>query len=301
MPFGLIYLFNWVFFIMIIVSLAKRSLGNSVGYDKSTSHGLNYKKIFFIAMILSVNFGLGWILGLLSTGLFPEPVYLTFVYLFSIFVGLQGVLILIFHCIRNQRVRKTWEMWFLVVFCCTKPSDARNVTKSTTATPYMTPAIARKNKQQQDKESYVGGIHATPINPDFQVGTYDEAYEMKETREPIVTRGLHKLLSNKSMTNTKSRISQPGIDQKQSSADIHNKLLEEDDISLSEVLERENEFQAVTIVFGDDGEEDGAEDEREEDGVEDEREQWRKLEKQFTMLNESLQENMDKELEDNSS
>ena len=177
MPFGLIYLFNWVFFVMIIVSLVKQSLGNSAGYDKSTSHGLNYKKIFFITMILSVNFGLGWILGLLSTGLFPEPVYLTFVYLFSMFVGSQGVLILIFHCIRNQRMRKMWKMWFLVVFCCTKPSDAKKMSRSTPARPYTTSAIHVARKKQND--SYTGGIHAISINPDFQVGTFDEAYEME--------------------------------------------------------------------------------------------------------------------------
>lgn len=279
-----------MFFVIVIGSLARRSLGN-VGYNSSTSHGLNYKKIFIIAMILSVNFGLGWIFGLLSTGSFPEPVYLMFVYLFSIFVGVQGVLILILHCVRNRRIREMWSLWFVVVCCCTKPSDVKDSTKSTSTPFNMTPAIGRKKKQTD-------GLYSTPINPDFQVGTFDEAYEKKGAGQPVVTQGLRRLFSKRSVTTSQSRISHTTVTT--SGAVLHNQLIEEDDISMSDVLDRDKEFesQAVTINFADDGVDD---DDDDDDRADDDKTHWSKLEKQFTMLNESFQDDLDKALEDISS
>lgn len=113
-----------------------------------TNRGLNYKKIFIVAMILSVNFGLGWIFGLLVTTEYPEPLYITFVVLFSLFVGLQGCLIFFLQCIRNQIVRRTWKMWFYVVCCCQNTREAKMLSKLTSGgtgmTPAATPAIRRK-------------------------------------------------------------------------------------------------------------------------------------------------------------
>lgn len=104
---------------------------------------MEYSKILFMAMILSVNFGLGWAFGLLATAEFPEEVYLTFVYLFSIFVGVQGILIFLLHCVRANAARQLWKRWLLIVFCCKKPQEAKAMTR-TTLTPFGTPARPRK-------------------------------------------------------------------------------------------------------------------------------------------------------------
>ena len=107
-------------------------------------------------MILSFNFGLGWIFGLLVTSEFPEPLYITFVVLFSLFVSLQGVLIFFLHCVRNQTARHLWTMWFYVVFCCQNVRDAKILSQTShmtgmtlgmtpRATPRATPAMRRKN------------------------------------------------------------------------------------------------------------------------------------------------------------
>ena len=108
-------------------------------------------------MVLSINFGLGWIFGLLATSQFPEPVYLTFVYLFSIFVGTQGVLIFVLHCARSKDARKTWKMWFYVLCRCKSPHDAKGLAKLVAA--FNTPAIQRKVKSDPQSTSL------PPISP----------------------------------------------------------------------------------------------------------------------------------------
>ncbi len=86
------------------------------------------------------------------TSEFPESLYITFVVLFSLFVGLQGVLIFFLHCVRNQTARRLWTMWFYVVFCCQNVRDAKILSQSSHMTgmtpgmtPRATPAVRRKN------------------------------------------------------------------------------------------------------------------------------------------------------------
>ena len=94
-------------------------------------------------MILSFNFGLGWIFGLLVTSKIPRPLYITFLVLFSLFVGLQGVLVFILHGARNQNARKIWQMWVFVICCCQTKRDAKVLAKLT-FTPAATPAANRR-------------------------------------------------------------------------------------------------------------------------------------------------------------
>ena len=68
----------------------------------------DHKKLAVIAIGLSIVFGLGWGLGLAATSSNVEEVTFTFQVIFSIFVGSQGLLILIFHGIRSETVRKEW-------------------------------------------------------------------------------------------------------------------------------------------------------------------------------------------------
>ena len=121
------------------------------------------RKIFFIAIVLSVNFGLGWSFGLLGTAEFPRPVYLTFVYLFSIFVGMQGVLIFILHCARTRAAREIWTRWILVICMCKRPEEAKFITRQmATNTGGGTPAISRKPAPMA-KPSRALDKHAIPL------------------------------------------------------------------------------------------------------------------------------------------
>ena len=82
----------------------------SVMKKKTTSDRVSeMKKNFFIAMSLSVVLGLGWGLGLAATSSSVVELTVTFQVIFSIFVGLQGVLIFALHGVRNKDARDLWK------------------------------------------------------------------------------------------------------------------------------------------------------------------------------------------------
>ena len=104
-PFVVVYLFNWAIFITIIVCLVK---------NRSTMHHKKrkLKRLFFLALGLSLLFGLGWGFGLLATSSDIKELTFTFQILFSILIGSQGLLIFIFHVIRAPQARKQWKKLF---------------------------------------------------------------------------------------------------------------------------------------------------------------------------------------------
>ena len=113
LPFLVVYIFNWIMFVLIMISLCCQSQGVIV---KDTHAKIKaYKAKFTIAAILAVMFGLGWTLGLAATSVPAKEFSLTFQILFSIFVGAQGVLIFLLHGVRNQDIRKLWKKWFKTV------------------------------------------------------------------------------------------------------------------------------------------------------------------------------------------
>lgn len=112
LPFSVIYIFNWIMFILIIKSICSR--GHETHVKDTLSQIKAYKAKFTIAAILAVMFGLGWTLGLAATSVPVKEFSLTFQILFSIFVGAQGVLIFFLHGVRNQDIRKLWKKWFIM-------------------------------------------------------------------------------------------------------------------------------------------------------------------------------------------
>ena len=73
-----------------------------------TEKAKDMKKNFIIAMSLSVVLGLGWGLGLVATSSSVVELTVTFQVIFSIFVGMQGVLIFLLHGVRNKDARELW-------------------------------------------------------------------------------------------------------------------------------------------------------------------------------------------------
>ena len=74
-------------------------------------------KLLVIAFILSVLFGLGWGFGLLGTTALPKTVFVLAQYLFSIFIGLQGLMIFVLHCVRSPDAREEWIHWWYLATC----------------------------------------------------------------------------------------------------------------------------------------------------------------------------------------
>ena len=148
LPFIIIYVFNWLLFFLIVVSLCKRDMSkkkmkNQTLGKQATLDRREFKKYFIITISLSINFGLGWIIGLLATSELGVA-HLIFVYLFSIFVAIQGVLIFVLHCLRVPAARATWKYWFYRVCCCKSQYAAKQSSKSTGPTPFSTPYTKRR-------------------------------------------------------------------------------------------------------------------------------------------------------------
>ena len=111
-PFGLVYIFNWVIFILIMVSLSSRP-----NLKKEGSKKANYRKLkenLWVAMGLSVLFGLGWGIGLLATTGLPSFIHIIFEWAFTIMTAFQGLIIFILYCLRAAEVRKVWKR----ILCC---------------------------------------------------------------------------------------------------------------------------------------------------------------------------------------
>lgn len=117
LPTLLLYLFNWIIFLIILFSFIHKHLRMSAkGADSAhTSNRKKLKTYFTIIVALSFFFGLGWGFGLAATS--SEIRELTFVFqlLFCIFVGSQGILVFILHCIKPQHMRKKWKSWYKIV------------------------------------------------------------------------------------------------------------------------------------------------------------------------------------------
>ncbi|XP_064387646.1 adhesion G-protein coupled receptor G6-like isoform X2 [Halichondria panicea] len=109
LPFVIIYVFNWIVFVAIMVSICKHFRNLQSLNESSVRQQLrNVKKNLVIAMCLSVVLGLGWGLGLLSTSSDLVELSFTFQVIFSIFVGSQGVLVFILYGLRSTEFRQTW-------------------------------------------------------------------------------------------------------------------------------------------------------------------------------------------------
>jgi hypothetical protein len=99
---------------MIMVSLTKRS----VNFKEKTDFKdklKSAKKQVAIAVGLATLFGLGWGLGLAASGTTVNELTFTFQLLFSLFVGLQGVILFVLHGVRKQEARGQWKEWLTKV------------------------------------------------------------------------------------------------------------------------------------------------------------------------------------------
>lgn len=96
-------------FVIILVSICKHKRNIAIQTKTKSSSFQTTKESLIIAISLAVVFGLGWGFGLLATSSSVEGITITFQVVFSIFVGLQGLLLFILHGLRNTHARKVWR------------------------------------------------------------------------------------------------------------------------------------------------------------------------------------------------
>ena len=110
-PFIIIYLFNWVVYVIILCSLFCKCSCKKEDDDRSTR--VKTKHQLIAAVTLSVLFGLGWGIGLIATeGVRTKAVHDLFSALFIICTAFQGVMVFCLQTLRSKEVRNTWLSLF---------------------------------------------------------------------------------------------------------------------------------------------------------------------------------------------
>ena len=128
-PFGIIYIINWVIFIHIFTSLVCR---RSVRKETSTRAKLGkLKENFMIALGLSLLFGMGWAFGLLASSDLPPAVRYPAEWIFTLMAAFLGVYLFALYVLRSQEARKAWKRW-LFCQCKRKPGVSSFNTPSRT-------------------------------------------------------------------------------------------------------------------------------------------------------------------------
>jgi hypothetical protein len=116
-PFALIYILNWIIFVLIFVSLLRKRRNSEVGVKKDDMK-MKVRRQFIAALTLSVLLGLGWGVGFAITGgISSVPLSTTLDVIFILLTGFQGFHIFIMHCIRVEEARKVWKEWVYIATC----------------------------------------------------------------------------------------------------------------------------------------------------------------------------------------
>ena len=124
-------------FFIITVSIFTHTRKHSViGHKEEGSISRKLRAIrhnVIIAIALSLVFGLGWGLGLLATSTRVIGITTAFQVIFTLFVGGQGLLLLIFHGIRSDKAKEVWRQWISLAMCSHKKAYSVGVSTSDTA------------------------------------------------------------------------------------------------------------------------------------------------------------------------
>ena len=106
-PFGIIYIMNWIIFVLIFASLLSRP-----NIRKETGNSGNLRKLkehFMIALGLSLLFGMGWAVGLLASSDLPSVVRYPAEWTFTLATSFQGVYLFVLYVLRSAEARKFWK------------------------------------------------------------------------------------------------------------------------------------------------------------------------------------------------
>nr|XP_040023661.1 adhesion G-protein coupled receptor G2-like isoform X2 [Gasterosteus aculeatus aculeatus]XP_040023663.1 adhesion G-protein coupled receptor G2-like isoform X2 [Gasterosteus aculeatus aculeatus] len=109
-------------FIVVLMQLSRIKKQNP--HNQAPNRGVMKDMRSIVGLIVLL--GLTWGFSLFAWG----PLYLPFVYLFTIFNSLQGFFVFIFHCAVKESVRRQWRTYL----CCGKLRLAENSDWSRTAT-----------------------------------------------------------------------------------------------------------------------------------------------------------------------
>ena len=113
-PFLIFYIFNWIIFGVIFVSLIHKRFCSSVKEaDKKPKNSFLHQQLIVVTS-LSVLFGLGWGIGLFATqdAHSSETVRGILSAMFVLITAFHGLFIFIMNGLRSKDVRNIWKQWF---------------------------------------------------------------------------------------------------------------------------------------------------------------------------------------------
>ena len=111
LPFVVLYILNWILFIIILVSLCK-NLNPTFKERGEKKNWEDAKRQLKIALSLAVLFGLGWGIGLFATDLNSKEATFAIQIVFALFVGSQGFLFFLLQGLLSKEVIKYWKKKF---------------------------------------------------------------------------------------------------------------------------------------------------------------------------------------------
>lgn len=129
-PFGAVYLFNWVMFTLTIIALVKRPVLDTI----NTSKFQKWRRNFWVAVCLSLLFGLAWSLGLLASNGIPKVFAAIFECAFTLLLAAQGILLFVIYCVTSPEVRKFWKQILLSGYHCCRYRSLRALVTSSRPT-----------------------------------------------------------------------------------------------------------------------------------------------------------------------
>ena len=110
-PFGIIYIVNWIIFILIFASLLCRpNVKSDIG---GKGHLRKLKENFIIALGLSLLFGMSWAVGLLASSDLPDAVRHPAAWVFTLATAFLGVYLFLLYVPRPLDARQFWKQLLL--------------------------------------------------------------------------------------------------------------------------------------------------------------------------------------------
>ena len=169
-PFLIFYIFNWIIFGVIFVSLIHKRYRSSVKEtDKKSKNSFLHQQLIVVTS-LSVLFGLGWGIGLFATqdAHSSETVRDILSAIFVLITAFHGLFIFIMNGIRSKDVRSVWKHWFRL-------ATQKNFDEFSSSTMLRFRSIKERNVSSTANPAYAPSF--TFGRNTFQRSTHENSYQ----------------------------------------------------------------------------------------------------------------------------
>ncbi|XP_030830267.1 adhesion G-protein coupled receptor G6 [Strongylocentrotus purpuratus] len=155
LPIGLVLSFNFIMFILVIRRLWKANLGGTMPMEKEEKAAARYRQLrtrLLNAFSISVLLGLTWVFGFLAI----EDATFAFQLIFCVANSLQGLMVFILFCARQEDVRKSMKPHYNRLSGMLPPAI-----RPTTVTAY---SLSSRTPGENDDRSGKNPLRTSPLS-----------------------------------------------------------------------------------------------------------------------------------------